>query len=378
MANTLTITSLLENIFRAKDTVAKEVTGYIQGCLINSSKEGASINGTITSMRTAQPTLNTSITPSMTIPNGDDQTISADTLILAQTANVKIPLVGETVRQLENTVGGQAAIDDLFTQAIRTARNAIEAHVGNIIQLGASRATGTSATTPFASTISAAAQARKILIDNGTPDDGMLSLVLDTAAGANLRSIPNLYKVNEAGTDVTLRRGELLNMYGLSIRESAGVKNTTAGTGASYVLNGALSAGATAITVQTGTGTILAGDVITIGAFQYVVQTALASNIVTIARPGLRAAAANNATVTVNAAYTANSCFHRNSVELVMRPPAQPFGGDAAVDTIDIADGTGLVYQIAQYKGYKMAMWDLTVYYQAKVWKPEFVATLLG
>lgn len=377
MANTLTITSLAENIFRARDTVAKEPTGFIQGVLLNSSTEGASIGGTITSMRTAQPTLNTSITAAMTVPNGDDQTITAETVSLGQTANVRIPLVGETVKQLENTVGGQAALDDLFAQAIRTVRNAVEAHVGSVCRLGSSRATGTAGTTPFATTINAVADARKILIDNGSPDDGQLSLILNTTAGTALRQVPNLYKANEAGDVGLLRRGELANLMGFSLRESAGVSTSTAGTGSGYLLNGAGAVGATSITVDTGSGTILAGDVVTIGSHKYVVKTALASNVFVINQPGLVAAAADNAAVTVNAAYAGNIALHKNAVELIIRPPALPFGGDAAVDTMTITDGT-LVYEFSQYKGYKMAMFDLTCYYQAKVWKPEFVATLLG
>jgi hypothetical protein len=62
-----------------------------------------------------------------------------------------------------------------------------------------------------------------------------------------------------------------------------------------------------------------------------------------------------------------------------MRPPAQPYGGDAAVDRMTIADDkTGLVFEAALYKGYGMNMLELTCFYKAKVWKPEFVATLLG
>jgi len=41
-------------------------------------------------------------------------------------------------------------------------------------------------------------------------------------------------------------------------------------------------------------------------------------------------------------------------------------------------DVSGLVFEVAQYKGYGMGMFDITVFYQAKVWKPEFVATLMG
>ena len=56
-----------------------------------------------------------------------------------------------------------------------------------------------------------------------------------------------------------------------------------------------------------------------------------------------------------------------------------PFGGDAAVDRLTVQDPfSGLVYEIAVYKGYGKTMFDVTTFYAAKVWKNEFVAALLG
>lgn len=383
MANTLTVTSLLENIFRAKDQVAREPTGFLQSVMVNSSTDGVSINGTVTSHRTAQPTLNTSYTPAMTIPDGDDQTVSVDTVTIGQVANVRIPLKGEVLRQIENTAG-QKVIDDMFAQAIRKIVNTIEAHCGTVIKNGSSRATGTAGTTPFASNHNIIADVRQILVDNGTPmSDGDLSLVMNTTAGTKLRQLSNLYKVNEAGTDSLLRRGEIMNMLGFSLKESAGVASHTKGSGASYLINGGnVAIGSAALTLDTGSGTIIAGDVLTHASDstnKYIVGTALASNVVTLNQPGLLVATADNNAVTVGNSYTGNVAFHRLSTELVMRPPAQPYGGDAATDRMTISDDiTGLVFEVATYKGYGMSMIDITCFYQAKVWKPEFVATMLG
>jgi hypothetical protein len=105
----------------------------------------------------------------------------------------------------------------------------------------------------------------------------------------------------------------------------------------------------------------------------------LASGSFEIGGPGLQAAIADNNAITVGNSYTANTMFHRNAVELVVRPPAQPFGGDAAIDRMTIQDPfSGLVYEIAVYKGYGKAMIDVTTFYAAKVWKSDFVANILG
>lgn len=385
MANTITISALTENIFKARDIVAREMVGFIPSVTINSGSEGVSIGGTVNSHVTAQPTLNTSITPAMTIPAGDDQTITTKTLTIGQTANVRIPLNGETFKQIANTSGSQAVLTDLFAQAIRKIVNTIEAHVGTVIKNGASRATGTAGTTPFGSNFDIIADARQILVDNGCPvTDGMLSAVINTAAGAKLRKLSTLYKANESGSTDLLRRGEILNILGFSIKESAGVASHTAGSGASYLINnGDIAVGSTSLTIDTGSGTILVGDIIALESDtnnKYVVaSTSAGTTDLTLQSPGLQVATVNNKTVTLGAAYTGNVAFHKSAVELVIRPPVLPEGGDAAVEQLTVADAaSGLVFDVSRYAGYKMNMLDITVYYQAKVWKPEFVATILG
>lgn len=379
MANTLTLTGLTELLYQAKDIVAAEPTALIDSVTINSGSEGISINGTVNSFNTSAPTVSTSYTPGMSLPSSNDYTVTTDTLTIGQTVNTSFPITGELAKQLENTAGRDYVINNVIAQHIRAMRNTIEAHVGSVIYKGASRATGTSGTTPFASNHNSVNALRQILVDNGTPqNDGMISLVTDTTAGTNLRNLSNLYKVNESGTSDLLRRGVLQDISGIMLKESAGISAVTAGTGASYLLNGALAVGATTVTVDTGSGTILAGDVVTIGAHKYVVKTALSGGSFTINAPGIRAAAADNLAITVNAAYTANVGFHKAAVELVIRPPALPPGGDIGEHTTIADTKTGLVFDAGLYRGDGMTVMRFLAYYQAKVWKPEFVATLLG
>lgn len=386
MANALTLTSLTENIFRAKDRVAREMTGFIPSVMINSGSEGVSINGTVNSFVTAAPTLNTSYTPAMTIPSADDQTVSALTMTIGQVANVRIPLRGEDLKQLDATAGGQRVIDDMIAQALRKIVNTIEAYAGTVIYKGSSRATGTAGTTPFASNHNSVNALRQILVDNGAPLDDV-SLVISTTAGTNLRNLSNLYKVNEAGTGDLLRQGVLQDISGIKIRESGYVASHTKGAATGTLLNGAVAVGGTSLVVDTvtvNTTGIKAGDIVTHASDstnKYVVKTGLVatSGTVVINNPGLLIAGLDNDAVTVGNSYTANVGFHRNAVELVMRPPSQPYGGDAASDRMIVADDrTGLVFEVATYKGYGMNSLEITVFYDVKVWKPEFVATLLG
>jgi hypothetical protein len=322
----------------------------------------------------------------MTITAGDDVKPEKDSLTVGQVANVKIPFTGEAALKLDNSAGRQS-LQDTFEQSLRVMVNAIESHTGVTIKNGASRAYGTAGTTPFASDHKAVNHVGQILRDNACPFDGRLAMVLNTTAGTNFRNLSNLYKVNESGDSSLLRQGTLGELGGFMIKESAGVASHTKGTGAGYLVDlvAGYAIGDTTVHVDTGTGTLVAGDVITVAndasSGKYVITTGFAGDgdgDIAIGRPGLTGAIANNAAVTIGDGYAANMAFHQSAVELVMRPPAIP-GRDAAVERMTMFDAhSGLSFEVAVYLGYGMIMYDITCFYQAKVWKPEFVATLLG
>lgn len=384
MANTLT--GLAPDLFKAADIVARELVGFIPGSLINSGLQAAAQNQTVKSHATRAATVNTSVSPSMTIPEGDNQTVDVKTATLNKVANVQVPWEGEEALFVNSGPGYKSVYGDQLEQAMRAITNQIESELGSALSLGASRAIGTAGTTPFASNFNVLADLGKVLKDNGTPFNGSLSAVMDTAAGAKLRSLAQLQKANEAGSDALLRQGTLLDLQGFMLKESGQVLTHTKGTGAGYLVDlvAGYSIGDTAIHVDTGTGTILAGDVITFAGDtnQYVVASGFAGDgdgDIVLAGPGLQKALANDVAVTIVATHAANIAFHRNAVELAVRPMAKPEGGDAASDTLTIQDPrSGLVYTVDLYKGYKKAMMDITVLYGVKVWKPEFVAKLLG
>lgn len=383
MANVLT--NLAADIYKAADMVGREAVGFIPSVTINSGSEQAAQGDTVRSHFTRKATVNGSATPSMTIPEGDDQTVDNKTLVLDQIANVQIPWTGEDIKHVNNGSGFETIYGDQIAQAFRGIVNAVEAHVGTIAYQGASRAFGTAGTTPFGSNFNDVAEVRQILFDNGMPvDDGRLSLVLNSLAGTNLRQLAQLQKANEAGGSQLLRQGTLLDLQGFMLKESAGVASHTKGTGSGYLINNASGevVEETALTLDTGTGTILAGDIVTHASDstnKYVVNTALTGGDIVIGSPGLQIAAADNDAVTVGNNFTANVALHQQAVELAIRPLDKPFGGDAAVDVMNVQDPhSGLIFQISVYQGYNKAMIDITTLYKAKAWKPDGIAVLLG
>lgn len=387
--NDISMTGLTEILYAARDLVVAEPAGFSQGVMVNSDVTPVSINGTVTSLRTQEPTLIDSYTPAMSLPSASDITTGVETMTIDSVAGAAIPLKGETFLKLANTVGAEQAMTQLYAQSLRKIRNTIEAAIGVKAKNGSSRATGTAGTTPFASNHNSINSLRQILEDNGCPmNDGALSLIISTTAGTNLRNLSQLTKANEAGSTDPLRRGELLNISNFSIRTSAGVASHTKGTGASYLIDEAsgYAVGTKTIHVDTGTGTFVAGDVITVAddpaAGAYVVGTGFAGDgdgDIVLNHPGLRGAIVNNKAVTIGNNYTANIGYHRSAIELAMRPPAQPPGGDAGEEIATLIDPvSGLTFTARLYKGDGMNVIRILVFYGIKVWKPECVATLLG
>lgn len=378
MANVFT--NLAADIFVARDKVGRELVGVIPACTINADGSTRSAKGDIIRAAYTRPqTVNTSYAPSMTIPEGTDQTVDNMTMTLNSYASIQIPYTGEDEKHLDNGPGFQTVYGDQILQAFRAISNKISTDTLLNVTNSAGSAYGTSATTPFASTMADLPNIRKLLVDRGCPDDGQLSAVYNTTAGVNLRNLSNLYKVNEAGSSELLRQGVLLDLYGMKLREDAHVASHTAGSASSYVLNGAHAAGATSIVAKTGSGTLLPGDIVTINSHKYVVLVGLASAGTFTINSGLVAAGADGDTITIEASFTGNVAFHKAAVEIAMRPIALPHGGDAAVDRMTVQDPwSGLIFELAHYRGYQKAMIEVGCLYGTKVWKPDFVVSHQG
>ena len=381
---------LAADIYKAADIVGRELVGVVPSMTINAGTERAAFGGTVRSAFTRATTVNEAYTPSMTVPEGDDQTVDNKTATIDQVANAKIPYTGEDIKKLNNGVGFETVYGDQIMQVMRGITNTIESYAASTIALGASRAIGTAGTTPFGSDFDSIAEIRQILVDNTMPLDGQATIAMNTAAGTKLRNLAQLQKVNESGDESLLRRGELLNLQGLMLKESNGIAAHVKGSATGGRTNDAsgVAVGETVIPLENitaGATGYKAGDVVTFAgdtANKYVVEIGLASGAtgnITIQRPGLRVALPDNDNITILNDHTANIAFHRAAAELVVRPPAMPQGGDLASDRMTVQDPfSGLVFEMALYKGYGKSMLDITTFYGVKVWKPEFVATLLG
>ena len=379
MANVFT--NLAPTLYTAVDTVSRELVGFIQTSMRDATAERAALNDIVRSPVTpAMPAED--ITPGTTPPDTGDHTIDDVPIQITKSRAVPFRWAGEESRSLDNA-GTLAKIrEQQVTQALRTLTNEIEVDLAVAIKVAASRAVGTAGTTPFGSDLSDSAQALKVLKDNGAPNSD-LQMVIDTTAGANMRSLAQFTKANEQGSDATLRHGELLNLHGFSIRESAGISAHTKGTGTGYLVNGAsVSEGDTVIPADTGTGTIVAGDIVTFAADtdnSYVVTSALSGGSFSIGGPGLRMDIPDNNAITVGNDYVPNVAFQRNSLLLAARQPAMPDGGDAAVDSYTVTDPkSGLSFEFRAYAEYQRMRYQVGMAWGVKGVKEDHAAILMG
>jgi hypothetical protein len=384
-----TLTGLIPTLYEALDVISREMVGMIPAVSRNSSGDRAALNETIL-IPIAPANALQDTTPGVTAPNTGDQTLGNVSMTISKSKFAPIRWNGEETRGMLNAGTYMDVLRNQFVQAFRTLTNQIEIDLATTGYQGASRAYGTAGSTPFgtAGDLSDIAQTRKILDDNGAPQVD-LQLTLGSAAIANLRGKQNvLFKVNEAGTDQLLRDGILGRLEGMDIRNSAGVQTTTKGTGASYTTNTAgYAVGATAITLITGTGTILAGDTITFAGDtnKYVVAVPLTTGVVTLAAPGLLQAIPTSATaVTVGNNAVQNLGFSRSAIQLITRAPASPVGPDGkamdmADDTYLLADPkSGIVYEIAVYRQFMQILYMVRLAWGYQAIKSNHIAVLLG
>lgn len=360
--------------YSAAKEVAAEPTAIVGSINMDFDDKGVA-KGDSVDVPVSPATDQTDFAPAATSSTGDSTTPTNIAVEITHSKKVTRHITGEQLRSLENAGTNTEWVRQWLAQSMRTLRNGAENVAYDALRVGASRAYGTAGTTPFGSDLTALTNARKILKDNGAPLVDM-QFVCNTDAELNLTNLGIIQQAYQAGSDAERRSGNVGRQFGFQIGASAAIDQNTKGTGASYQLNGAHAIGATTIAVDTGSGTILAGDVVTIGNHKYVANTALAGGSFTISAPGLREAFADNQAVTVGNNFVANLAFERSAFVGVMRPPLMP--ANPTQQQLLVSDPFGLTYLLLEIAQYGQITWELHLAYGFKPVNSEFAALVLG
>jgi hypothetical protein len=381
MANTLT--GMIPTLYEALNVVSREMVGFIPAVRRDSNAERAAVNQTV-NVPLGEAGALEDITPGINPANSGDTVVGTVPITITKSKAAPVRWNGEEQRAVSSSGTYNQVLADQFADAMRKLVNAVEVDLAIAAKQGASRAYGTAGTTPLgtANDLSDLAGVAQILDDNGAPIADR-QIVFNSATIANLRGKQAvLFRVNEAGSSDMLRNGMTDRLQNMAVRYSAGLTQHTKGTGSGYLVNSTgIVAGTTVIPVDTGTGTILAGDVITFSGNndKYVVGTALSGGSLSINKPGARAVVADNTAITVGNNYTPNVAFSRNALVLAARAPAVPNGGDSADDSMFLTDPiTGLTFEVRVYRQYRQVKYEVCLAWGVACIKPEHVALLLG
>lgn len=385
-----TLTNLIPSLYAGLDTVSREQAGYIPAVYRDSTAERAAVGQSII-YHVAGPGNVDDVTPAMAIPEPTGQTIGNDSLTISKARVAEFGFVGEEKVGLMTGPGYNVVQADMFSQALRLLTNEVETDLAVAAHAGVSRSFGDPATALFATSINGVSQVGKILTDNGAPNSER-QVVVDTTTGAALRTLYGINTDRDYSRVPFAEQGVLITPHGMAIRETGQPQSHTGGTAASATTTAAgFAVGITSIPLASaGTGTILAGDMITFAgdARQYMVVTGEADvstgGTVVLQSPGLMQAIPGSATaitvvgVGVNTNYDVGGvAFYRNAIVLVARAPALPEGGDLATDRFMMTDPrSGLAFEVSVYKGYRKVRFEVALAWGVKVAQPRHTALL--
>lgn len=379
-----TLTGLIPTLYEALHQAHREMIGFIPAVSRDPRLERAALNEVVRSPIGVAGD-GEDITPGVNPANTGDTTVSYVDVAITKSRAWPIRWNGEEVKGISNSGMYNKVLADQFADAMRKACNEVEADLALCAKQNSSRAYGTAGTTPFgtANDLSDLAGVMKILEDNGVPK-GDLQFVGNSSSWFNLRGKQSvLFKVNEAGSSDMLRNGMTDRLQGFAMRNSSGIALHTKGTGASYVTSGSTAIDVRDIALITGTGTVLAGDVLTFAADtanKYVAKVGVAApGTITLGKPGARIVIPTSNAMTIGNNYTGNYAFARQAIVLATRAPALPEGGDSADDAMMLTDPyTGISFEVRVYRQYRQVKFEVALAWGVAAANERYIATLLG
>jgi len=377
MANKLN--GLIPILVKAVQVVSRELVGMIPSCLTDMTAEQAAV-GQKVRVPVTPPSEN------QDIQIGTPPTVSGDDIGYIDVEITKYrmgkPIVwnGEEERALGTLKAN--VLKNQIEQRMRSLVNEMEEDACLEAVTGAGGAVyGTHGTTPFqGDDLEDISELVRIHNEIGSPKFDR-QLVINTKSAAKLRNKGVLYRVNEAGTADLLRQGIIGKLEGFDIRESGGFRKFIP-TGSGYKVNGAYNIGANDIIIDTGTGVIKKGSIVTFAGdtTKYIVAEDFEGSAGHLKLAfGLTSSLANATAMTIGSAYLPNVAFTRDAVAFASRAPFMPEGGDEALDVMDITDpDTGLTFQVVYYGRYRQKVIEIGAAWGVKTVNPQHSVVLLG
>lgn len=339
------------------------------------AQKGNVINVPIPSAITA-----TNVTPSITMASNVDSspTVALVTLDFWKEAAFQLS-DNDIVSVMDGVIPMQAS------EAIKALVNACDSYIMGK-HTGFFGYAGAAGTTPFATLITAASDARKRLNKQLAPLDNRFG-VLDPDAEANLLALSNVLQFDQRGDQGGIINGTIGRKLGFDWYLDQNVSSYTPGTGwvtgyAASTVGGAVGDTTLNIINATASGTVKVGDIFTVGQGYYVVLTAATAVATTqfpiSFYPALATAVATGSAIAVvGTAYAVNLAFHRDAFAWASRPLADIQGlGNEMMSAVDPISGIALRLEVSRQ--YKQTTFSYDILGGANVVRRELGVKILG
>ena len=384
------LTDLTADVYQAAQIVSRERLGYANGAMVNSS-EAVAAQGTKHKSLFAPAVEAVSISAGSTVPNSAQQNADSREVTINKLKGVPIVWTGEQIKAAGQTIRGSSGqsyetlLGAQIEEAVRAIANEIETDVHAEIMATASAplyASGTGGTTPFASNLTAASDAVTLLDRVGAPAGGRVMVLGNSAVGKLIAN--SEYRADSQVTDDrTLRTGHLPDLFGCSVWQSHRVDAvkgpaSTPAAALKIDLAAGYNPGDTDVKVDNTSGAIAANSYVLMAGNQYHVDTAKGATATALSLSGgLLTDVPNDTDVDAVAAHVRNVAFHRNAIEIAVRPPKA--GNDMAIDELIFSDPQSqLVFRLAMYPGFMQHTLWVQALWGVKVWQKEHVIAILG
>ena len=265
------------------------------------------------------------------------------------------------------------------TAAMSQLIDAIDSTILAAMNIGAGAALGTAGTTPF-STLALALEPLATMGAHLLPNENR-HVLMDPFAQANLLTLEPFTNGTFTGDVDAMTAGRLNQRAGMAWWMDQNCPQHVKGAGAGYLVNnaGPYAIGTTSIVLDTGTGQIKAGDVVTFAGDtnKYVVAADLTgAGTLSINAPGLKATLADNVAMTILNTHRANFAFQSDGVVFASRPFVE---SGTAVYSQQMADPiSGISVRLEIMRQHKQDKWSFDAQWGTKVIRPQSVIKVMG
>jgi len=284
----------------------------------------------------------------------------------------------EMLEVLGGTIPMQAS------EAVKSLANKVDGHLLGLYTQVYS-AVGSAGVTPFQTDLASFLDADEKLNNTLAPPDNRY-VAINAKAKAAAMSLRAFQDASFRGDQAGILRGDIGEKLGAFWFMDQNIPSHTAGTwNGTGTTTGTNAAGQGVVNLTGGTGSILAGDIVTFaGDEQQYVATAVTGTAPTTAitvSPNLVTAKSSTEVVTLLGAsdtYRVNLNFHRDAFALVSRPfaAADPMGLGTYQSAIDPVSGLALRLEVSRQ--HKRTRFSYDLLYGVKCVRPELACRILG